>query len=141
MIRMNVPSTPPSSNNAYFNLRSGGRVLTTAGKKYKAETTSHLARAYLHELKQILPDVPYFCYVRFFFEAIENKEGAKTRYKKLDTSNRIKLFEDCLKDVCGIDDAQFLIWMLEKRQGEEKTEVFMWNMEEEVLPIDGLIRL
>jgi Holliday junction resolvase RusA-like endonuclease len=140
VIELHLPNIPISSNHAYVNVRGGGRALSTEGKKYKNETTSWLARTFPHELKQILPDVPYFCYVRFYFETIENKSG-KTRYKRLDTSNRLKLFEDCLQDVCGIDDAQYLIWMIEKRQGEERTELFMWNMEKEELPIADLLRL
>jgi Holliday junction resolvase RusA-like endonuclease len=140
MIELYIPSLPPSSNHAYFNLPRVGRVLSTEGKRYKRETTSFLSQNFPAELKRILPDTKYFCYVRFFFEAVENKKG-KTRYKKLDTSNRLKLFEDCLKDACGIDDSQFFIWTIEKRQGEERTEVFMWNMEKEKTPIDDLLRL
>ncbi len=140
MIRMHVPSIPLSANHAYFNNPRGGRTLKTEGKKYKAETTSFLAQNFPAELTKVKPDIPYFCYVRFYFEAIENKNG-KTRYKTIDTSNRLKLFEDCLKDACGIDDAQYLIWALEKRQGEAKTEVFMWDLEGEATPIDELLRL
>ncbi len=139
MIELHLESLPLSANHAYLNLRGGGRTLSPQGRKYKVETISYLTRTFPAELKQILPDVPYFCYVRFFFEAIENKKG-KTRYKTLDTSNRLKLFEDCLKDACGIDDAQFLIWTIEKRQGTERTEVFIWDMEKEKLPIDNLLR-
>lgn len=142
MIKLSVPSTPISSNAAYFNLPGGrGRSLTKEGRKYQNETTAYLVQTYPHELKKVLPDIPYFCYVRFYFPAIENKEGAQTRYKKLDTTNRVKLFEDCLKDACGIDDAQYLIWTLEKRQGKDLTEVFMWNLEQETTPIDELRRL
>lgn len=140
MIRMHVPSIPLSANNAYFNNPRGGRGLKTEGRKYKTETISYLVQNFPHELKKIQPDVPYFCYVRFYFEAIENKNG-KTRYKTIDTSNRLKLFEDCLKDACGIDDAQYIIWTLEKRQGEPKTEVFMWDLEGEQTPIDELVNL
>jgi Holliday junction resolvase RusA-like endonuclease len=140
MIEVCVLSLPPSSNRAYINVRGGGRALSTEGRKYKTETTAFLAQNYPSELKQILPDTKYFCYVRFYFEAVMNKEGAQTRYKRLDTSNRLKLFEDCLKDACGIDDSQFFIWTIEKRQGDERTECFIWDMEKEELPIDNLVR-
>ena len=147
MIYLYSPNLPPSSNNAYYNIPGKGkaRALTTEGKKYKAETTTFLSRNFPWELKFILPDVPYFVYARFSFLTLVNDEtrkGTKTRYKKFDVSNRLKLFEDCLKDVCGIDDSQFLLETIEKRVGtEENTETFIWNMEKEKLPIGELLRL
>lgn len=132
MICLELPSIPPSTNNAYVNLPRGGRTLGPVGRAYKTETTTFLARNYPEELRKLLPDVPYFLYVRVYLPAIENKSG-KTRYKKVDVSNRLKLFEDCLKDAGGIDDSQFLMVLQEKRlapPGIEATQAFLWNMEE-----------
>ena len=132
MIVVQLPGIPPSSNTAYFNVRGGGRVLSSKGRKYKNETLSYLATHYPIELKQLVPDAPFLLYVVFELEALENKSG-QTRYKKIDVSNRLKLFEDCLKDAGGIDDSQFMCVMIEKRQARvmETTTAALWNLEKE----------
>lgn len=153
MIRLAVPSLPPSSNNAYINLPSrkkgkvvipGGRTLTEEGRAYKKETTSHLVRTYPHELAKVRKDVALFVYVRFYFPTLENKgwpKSAESRYKRIDVSNRLKLFEDALKDACGIDDAQHELIFLEKRVGSAMTEVFIWDLEREEPPLEPLTSL
>jgi len=160
MIFLFIPSLPPSSNHAYFNIR-GGRALTKEGQKYKNETIAWLTQNFPHELKELVPDTPYFVYARFFFDSLETekwlqeKRGTKQRskplkrkilrYKRLDVSNRLKLFEDCLKDAGGIDDSQFFSELIEKRVGRpdqpEYTEVFIWNMEKEENILERLSRL
>lgn len=138
MFRLEVPSLPPSSNNAYFNLPNGGRALTKEAKSYLLETKAHLAQNYRTELSQLKPDVPYGLYVIFYFPALENSgwpKTAKTRYKRLDATNRIKLLEDALKDVAGIDDSQNQAVFVQKRVGHERTELFIWRWGEEASPI------
>lgn len=140
MITLHVPTLPPSSNAAYFNNPHGGRTLSTVGQNYKKETVAHLARTYPRELKELLPDTPYMLYVLFRMAATENKSG-KTRYKKIDVSNRLKLFEDCLKDAGGIDDSQFFIVTLQKQQAGpqgEETTAYLWNLETEPTPFLSL---
>ena len=143
MLHIQIPSLPPSSNHAYFNLK-GGRSLTKEGKKYKTETTTHIARSYPFELAQIRQNEPYVLYIRLYFDKLENDDWpkkSKSRYKTVDASNRVKLLEDCVKDACGIDDAQHMIVIVEKRLGTPATEVFLWNMQEEVPPLGELLAL
>ena len=143
MICLRVPGIPPSSNQAYFNNRYGGRTLSDKGRAYKNETLSYLAMTYPKQLKLLVPDVPYLLYACFYLEAIENKKKDKTRYKRMDTSNRLKLFEDCLKDAGGIDDSQFLWVVMGKRlatNGEE-TVATLWNLEKERINIDDVTSL
>jgi Holliday junction resolvase RusA-like endonuclease len=143
MIHLKIPTLPPSSNHAYFNLPSGGRVLSTEGKKYKNETKTYLAKNYQPELRQFVPNSPYLVYMRFHLSALQNAtwgkpKGAESRYKKIDASNRAKLLEDVLKDVSGVDDSNTMVIILEKKlaQGEERTEVFIWNLDTEESPFD-----
>lgn len=139
MIHIHVPSVPISMNAAYTNQRGGkGRVLTKKGKKYKLETTTYLTRSYPAELQFFRPDVPYALFVHFVFAdetTLLNKgypEKAKTRYKKLDVGNRLKLFEDALADATGCDDSQHWIVALSKTVGEsDATHLWAWNMEDE----------
>ena len=138
MIRLVIPSLPPSANNAYFNLPKGGRALTTGAKKYLTETKAYLSQNYRIELASFQPDVPYGLWVRFYFPDLENTtwpKAAKTRYKKFDATNRIKLLEDALKDVAGIDDSQHLVVILQKLQGDTATELFIWRPDKEAAPI------
>ena len=144
MIYLELPWLPPSSNHAYMNTGFGGRTLSKEGQRFKRETTAHFVREYPHVLKGFQKDTPYGIYVRFWFDTIVNKgwpEKAKERYKRFDASNRLKLLEDALKDAAGIDDSQHLLVLVEKRQGKERTEVFAWNLDEEVTPFDAFIRL
>lgn len=142
MIYMQLDGLPPSVNKAYFDqvVRKGKdlipvRRLTKEGKKYKTETASYLARKYPQEMKIFHPDVSYGLIVIYWFPTMLNKSwpgGAKTRYKKLDTNNRPKLFEDALASAAGVDDSQFIFTGSCKRQGPPCTEIWVWNMDKEV---------
>lgn len=141
MIHFVLDGLPPSANNAYFNLPKGGRVLSKAGRKYIAETKDLLARKYMKELTFFKKDVPYLVFFRFYLAAVQNSGWAtgkaESRYKRIDVTNRVKLLEDCLKEVAGIDDSQHMRVVLDKQQGAERTEVWVWNLEEEETPFDA----
>lgn len=142
MIHIEIPSLPPSSNHAYANIRgTNKRVLTKEGRAYKIETSAHLAQKYRAELQFFHPNQPYLILVRFWFDQIYNTgwpKKADSRYKRLDVGNRLKLFEDALKDAAGVDDSQNLTLILQKYQGsEEKTEIWVWNLDTEDTPFDG----
>lgn len=145
MISLSIPWLPPSSNHAYINNGFGGRKLSAEGKKFKLETTAFFVRRYPNALRFFEKDEPYAVYVRFYFKDLENKGWPKktpTRYKQQDATNRIKLLEDALKDAAGVDDSQNLLFLAEKRYGEEeKTEVFVWSLNKESTPFDGLLEL
>lgn len=138
MIHIVVPFLPPSVNKAYFQ-KGPRRILTTAGKKFKLETKTHIARTYPAELMQIRKDVPMGLVVELVFpneSDIYNRtwpNTAKTRYKRMDVSNRIKLFEDALSDATGVDDSQHLFVGARKsyEEGVSCTHAWLWNMEEE----------
>lgn len=140
MVKLLVPFMIPSMNNLYFNNPRGGRTLKTPGQKLQKEIIAHLVQNYPSELRYFLPDVPYFIYYRVYFEAVENK-SSKTRYKRLDVTNRLKFIEDCLKEAGGVDDSAFFLNLVEKRLapgGQEKVEIFVWNLEQEDTPIDPI---
>lgn len=145
MIRLSVPGLPPSINHFYMTFKKGGktiRAITKEGRAYKKLTLAHLTQEYPTEFAMIKKDMPYLIVVKLFFKTIFNRswpETAKTRYKRLDGTNRIKVFEDVLADASGIDDSQNLTFIIEKCDGggdEPHTEVWMWNTEEEESPFD-----
>jgi Endodeoxyribonuclease RusA len=145
MIRLELPWLPPSSNNAYFNLKRGGRTLTDDGRSFLTRTKAHLAQKYPSQMKLFRKNKPFMLLFRFYFEELENKgfaEGkAKSRYKVFDGGNRTKLLEDALKDAGGIDDSQTLTSTWQKERGTpERTIIWAWSLEEEATPFDEFLR-
>lgn len=143
MIYLEFPWTPPSLNHMYITRRGGGRALSEAGKKFKAETKTFLVQKYPTALRFFKPNKPYHLYVRFSFPEVETKgyaTGKANRYKTFDATNRIKILEDVLKDVAGIDDAQNMVVTVAKEKGPEMTRIWVWSPEEEESPFDELRR-
>jgi Holliday junction resolvase RusA-like endonuclease len=144
MIYMELPLIPVSFNHLYMTIRKGPktlRVLTKEGRKFKKEATAHLARTYPKQLATFKKNRPYALYLRFHLEDLTNKtwpESADSRYKKFDATNRIKVIEDVLVDVSAVDDSHYMITTVEKRQGTpERTEIWVWNLEEEQAPFNA----
>ncbi len=109
-------------------------MLSTKGKKYKRETSAYLVRTYPTEMQIFKKDIPLGILVQFAFPNLFNAgwpKKAKTRYKKFDVTNRVKLFEDALFDASGVDDSQVQSITADKILGPEHTNIWVWNMEEE----------
>lgn len=118
-VSFTIPYLPPSVNQAYVNLRGGGRTLSSTGKKFKNETKTLLSRKYPQQLKRLaaLHDEQVLIRARFYFPIIQNAgwpAKAKNRYKRIDLSNRFKLLEDVLVEVTGVDDSNNFVIILEK---------------------------
>ena len=86
---------PPSSNKIYFR----GTILTRKAREYAERFSFTVTREYLHLLNEIRPQGIYAISIHFYFENLLNEtfnnpkvpeqKRAKTRYKKLDLSNRV----------------------------------------------------
>ena len=147
MVYLSVPSIPPSANHAYFTLPGGkGRGLSDVGKKYKLETTTHLIRKYREELKYFEKNQPYTLLIHFQFADKDTlyckgyPKQTDSRYKKLDVSNRLKLFEDALVNATAIDDAQHWIVAVSKATGPQNyTHIWAWNMEHGTNPFTNTL--
>ena len=156
MIHFILGGLPPSSNHAYFTKvqRKGGksiplRILTAEGKRYKSGVKTHLAQTRQDVLGFFKPNKPYCLLVQFHMSGLltttwGQPEGAASRYKKVDVSNRLKLLEDALTDACGHDDSQHfrvLLWKEFAPSPEhERTEIWAWCWEEEDCPFDDTDR-
>ncbi len=144
MVKFVIPGMPPSINHAWFTLPHGGRTLKPAGKKYKHEVQTLLAQQYPRELMTFVKDEPYLVFFRVHLEIIENatwgaaKKAAANRYKKVDVTNRIKILEDVVSEVTGIDDSCTLTFVTQKVKASmyEQIEVFIWNTHREESPFD-----
>ncbi len=112
-----IPTLPPSSNHIYVNARGGkGRFLTKEAQKFKLNTISHIQSNYLPQISQLDKEGIYRVWYAFYFPIDEllnrtfgggKKGSAKTRYKRMDVENRLKLVADALATAIGIDDCQF----------------------------------
>ena len=111
MLHIVYPELPPSSNKIYFR----GTILTRKAREYAERFSFHVTRNYLQWINQINPQNIFCLSIRFYFDTLVNatfenpnvpeKKRAKTRYKKIDLSNRVKLLEDCVRDAIGVDDS------------------------------------
>jgi Holliday junction resolvase RusA-like endonuclease len=136
---------PPSDNKIYWNAPHGGRVLTTAGVKYKRgvnNRVSALIAASDTGGADFIPCVRYEIRIRVYFDAIEfktwnpddptgKKGGAKTRFVKTDVGNRQKLLVDAVMSAIGIDDKHIFEEILQKRCSADDPRVFVRVREEE----------
>lgn len=144
MVKFVIPGMPPSVNHAWFNLPGGGRTLKKEGKKYVVETQTMLAQKYPSELLTFKKNEPYLVMFRVHLAEIENatwgavKKAAENRYKKVDVTNRIKILEDVVSKITGIDDSCTLTFISQKVKatGTEMIEVFIWNTFREESPFD-----
>jgi len=105
----NIP-LPPTVNKAYKSIGRGRRALTTEGKSYKRRLIDSViprfaidsfAKDLIKENEALTVDIT------LHLDNIQNKgwpKKSKTRYKRIDISNRIKLLEDALFECFGVDD-------------------------------------
>ena len=152
MIHLKLPYLPPSINHAYMHVRlfakkggggGGGtkQVLTDEGRKFKKEATAHLAKTYPLALVMLKKDKPFTMFMRFTVTAMENKgwvNGSADRYKRNDATNRIKVMEDVIVDISGVDDKHYMLVACQKVLGPvEGTDIYIWSTEEEGSPFDA----
>lgn len=136
-----VLTLPPTDNNIYFNATSSKkgykqsiRVLTNEAKKYKRSAAMAVAELAIYDQVEFKKDVPYLCVIKVFFENTENKGwpegGAKTRYKRVDTTNRNKLLIDSIMEALGIDDSHIFPVIKFKRADHDdpRVEVGVYEM-------------
>jgi hypothetical protein len=141
VIHLHLPMLPLSINAAYMHVRKGMatlRVLTTEGRKFKKEATAHLSKKYPLALVMLKANKPFDIFMRFTVTNLENKgwvNRSTDRYKGHDATNRIKVMEDVLVDISGVDDKHFMLVACQKVQGSvEGTDIYIWSTEDEGSP-------
>lgn len=122
VLRVTYPVIPPTSNKLYFN----GTMLTAVAREYAETFAQFMAQRHGSEVLEMNKDALYALHLRFFMHGLENaswnnpkvapSRRAKTRYKRIDLSNRIKLLEDCIRDALDIDDSHTFAASQEKHQ-------------------------
>lgn len=125
------------------------RRLSSEGERYKNESKTYIVRNYASILGFFEANQPYVLVVEFTFkgrDSLVNKtwpEKAENRYKKLDVTNRSKLFEDALAEATGVDDSHNWSVTVAKNWARdyEATHLWAWSRQHERdNPIDELVR-
>lgn len=147
VLEVSYPVIPPTSNKLYFR----GTMLTEVARKYGEEFAKFMAQNHGAEILEMARDGVYALHLRFFFSKLENARWGdpkcppskvpKSRYKKIDLSNRIKLLEDCIRDALAIDDSQTFAASQEKhqvREGEaERVDIIIQRVEPSLFGLEG----
>ena len=114
-----VEAMPPSVNDMYVYTTRGPRP-SAKMKKFKSEARVEILKHIDFNQEPLKKDTAYELHLDFYMPALYNKgwpKKAKTRFKRRDVTNLVKVFEDLLCHVYGIDDCQFLRVTLVKRDG------------------------
>ena len=114
-----VETMPPSVNAMYVYTTRGPRP-SAKMKKFVSEASMEILKHIDFNQEPLKKDVAYELHLDFYLPTIYNKgwpSKAKTRFKRRDVTNLVKVFEDLLCHVYGIDDCQFIRVTLSKRDG------------------------
>lgn len=133
IIHLQYPILPPTSNRIYRK----GTALTDEAREY-AERFSLAMVRFQHLFLQIDDTAVFGLHLRFFMNllnpswnnpAVPPSRRAKSRYKRIDLDNRIKLLTDCIRDAIDVDDSQIFAASQEKHhvaaESEEHLEAFI----------------
>lgn len=147
VLQIDYPIIPPTSNKLYFK----GTMLTAVARKYGEDFSKYVMQNYGSEILEMDTQSVYALHLRFFFEQLQNarwldpkcppSKKPKSRYKKIDLSNRIKLLEDCVRDALDIDDSQTFAASQEKHQvrpGEpERVQIVIQRVDPSWFGLEG----
>lgn len=131
-IRIVYPELPPTSNLIYFR----GTMLTSKAREYAERFAHYVVKNHLHEISSLNPEGLYELTLHFYFNLLTSSynnpkvpvsKRAKSRYKKVDLSNRVKLLEDCVRDALNVDDSRTLEIHLTKFHDpvSERVEIYI----------------
>lgn len=122
------PVLPPTGNHLYVR----GVILKDKARKYKAEFTQWMAQTQGHVINEMPdpksdPNLLFALHLAFYMPCLNAgwPKTSKERFKKIDTTNRIKFLEDCLRDALAIDDSLTFCASQRKIHSTEKQGVWM----------------
>ena len=133
MLHVVFTQLPPTANRIYFR----GTILTVKARKYAEDFAKYMAQHHLHEIMLLDKKSAYAMHLHFYFDSLVNdtwyndklspSKRAKSRYKRIDLDNRIKLVTDCVRDAVAIDDCQIFAASQEKHMdpANQRVEIFL----------------
>lgn len=150
VLKMVYGELPPTSNKIYFR----GTILTKKAREYAERFAMVIGREYLPEINGLNPLAIFAIHLHFYFETVVNdsfnnpkvpaSKRAKSRYKKFDLTNRVKLLEDCVRDAIAIDDSQTFIAAQEKHMDplNPRVEIYIHEVNPALfgIPLEVMMR-
>ena len=128
MLVLTIDGAPPSTNRIYGINKWGGKYLRKEGKAYRNRVKDECRSQWMlkpEALRGISGDKPYDIEYWFFLPKLRNKtfgnqqSGAKSRFRKVDVTNLVKVIEDAIFECLGIDDRCAFNVHLYKRESDE----------------------
>ena len=110
---------PPSVNNMYIYTARGPRP-SGKMKQFKAKASMEIAQQIPFGGNPLDGNKPHRLSILYYLPALYNKgwpSKAKTRFKRRDVSNLVKVLEDVLAECLGIDDSCFTEVNIRKLDG------------------------
>lgn len=134
---------PPSGNSIQklTTRRLRGKVVpmmhfSEEAKRYRERVKAHMLAEHVTDVSVLDTTLAYELKLVLYLEALNKgwPGKAKTRFKDLDTSNRVLLLENCIKQATGMDDYHHFRLVVEKKQvwegQEESVEVTLTPLPE-----------
>ena len=127
MVEFTFDEMPPSINKLYFH-RQGRRIMSSTGRKWKNKFVNSRGGVSIMTLEntKIDPTDELKLEMFFFFPRDDiysagwgKDKRVKSPFRRLDISNLIKITEDSISDVMGIDDRANFTIIAHKMVSEE----------------------
>lgn len=127
MVEFTFDQMPPSINKLYFH-RQGRRIMSAAGRRWKNMFVACRGGVSVMTLENIQIDPTDELKLEMFFYFPRNDiyssgwgkdKRVKSPFRRLDISNLIKITEDSISDVLGIDDRANFTVVAHKMISEE----------------------
>ena len=119
MFEAELTLLPPSVNNMYIYTARGPRP-SAKMKQFKAKASMEIAKQIPFSGNPLNGDKAHRLTILYYLPALYNKgwpSKAKTRFKRRDVSNLVKVLEDVLAGCLGIDDSCFTEVSIKKLDG------------------------
>ena len=122
-IKFEFPELPISVNALYFH-KGGRRILSSAGRRFKNKFVAERGGASEWALMSFKanPEDAYELHIWFYLQdknlynlTYGQDKRVKSPFKDVDTSNMIKLLEDCISQLVGIRDRNNFTVIAHKR--------------------------
>jgi Holliday junction resolvase RusA-like endonuclease len=128
-----VTALPPSVNDLYVRT-PWGMAYSKATKQFMTAAKVELIKQWMFEEK-LDPNAPHWLALIFYLPKVQNlgwPDKAKTRYKRVDVSNYVKILEDVIASVLGVDDSSTMQMLLFKEESPEnpRVEIFLGDCPE-----------
>ena len=110
---------PPSVNKMYVYTTRGPRP-SAAMRKFRSKAAMELLSQVPFDMDPLNPNKPHKLTIEFYLPVLVNKgwpKKAKTRFRRRDVSNLVKVVEDLVSQALGIDDSCFIRIEISKADG------------------------